>query len=136
MSNYKKTYVRYFVQEDRKTGLPVVDANGNPSYDPKNDFDRECYLTEEDVERLYGTHTDKDGNVIQNKMTPDRKVYVLKESTKEKAEEQAESLTLEAIEAMTDEELKAKAKELKVKSSHTMGREKLIESLTAFVKEV
>jgi len=37
---------------------------------------------------------------------------------------------------MTDEELKAKAKELKVKSSHTMGREKLIESLTAFVKEV
>jgi hypothetical protein len=130
MSNYKKTYVRYFVQEDRKTGLPVVDANGNPSYDPKNDFDRECYLTEEDVERLYGTHTNKDGNVIQNKMTPDRKVYVLKES------EQPESLTLEAIEAMTDEELKAKAKEFKVKSSHTMGREKLIESLTAFVKEV
>ena len=55
---------------------------------------------------------------------------------KESLEEQAETLTLDIIDSMTDEELKAKAKELKVKSSHTMGREKLIESLTAFVKEV
>ena len=134
--NYKKTYVRYFCQVDRKTGKPVVDANGNPLYDPKNDFDRECYLTEEDVERLYGTHVDENGKEVQSKMTPDKKIYVLKESLKEKVEEQTEPLTLEIIDSMTDEELKAKAKELKVKSSHTMGREKLIESLTAFVKEV
>ena len=71
--SYKKTYVRYFCQVDRKTGKPVVDANGNPLYDPKNDFDRECYLTEEDVERLYGTHVDENGKEVQSKMTPDKK---------------------------------------------------------------
>lgn len=130
MEDYKKTYVRYFAAKDYSNGKIKLDENGNPSYDPKLGFDRECRLTESDVAELCGFIKDKDGNDIPSKVTPDGKIYVLKEEKKvnEKKPAKVDELPND-LELMTDDELKSKAKELGIKSYQVMGREKLIESI-------
>lgn len=132
MEDYKKTYVRYFAAKDYSNGKIKLDENGNPSYDPKLGFDRECRLTESDVAELCGFKKDKDGNDVPSKVTPDGKIYVLKEEPKAKAKDKkTEEIdeSLNDLELMTDDELKSKAKGLGIKGYHVMGREKLIDSI-------